>query len=74
MQRVILTTHRLYELASDARGAPVKNYLGGQALERVENCPLAGAAFAAIPATRGLSARAAGGRPNMGALRWVLQP
>jgi hypothetical protein len=67
MQRVILTTHRLYELASDARGAPVENYFGRQALELVENCPLAGAAFAAAPATRSLSARAGGGRPNRGA-------
>jgi len=73
MQRGIFTKHRVYELAPDARGVPVENYFSGQALELLQKCPLAGAAFA-VPATRALSARAAGGRPNMGALRWVLQP
>ena len=74
MQRVILTKHRVYELAPDARGVPVENDFSGQALELLQKCPLAGAAFAAIPANRTLSARAAGGRPNMGALRWMLHP
>jgi hypothetical protein len=74
MQRVILTKHWVYELAPDVRGVPVENDFSGQALELLQKCPLAGAAFAAIPVTRTLYAQATDGRPNMGALRWMLQP
>jgi hypothetical protein len=57
MQRTILTKHRVYELAPDARGVPVENDFSGQALELLQKCPLAGAAFAAVPAIRTLSVR-----------------
>jgi hypothetical protein len=57
MQRTILTKHRVYELAPDARGVPVENDVSGQALELLHKCPLAGAAFAAVLAIRTLSVR-----------------
>ena len=69
-----MQSEREWARAPDVRGVPIENDFSGQALELRQKCLLAGAAFAAVPAIRTLSARAVGGRLHMGALRWVLQP